>query len=325
MARELNLLQLFEKLPEVEEGQDSFFSCISIPSYSNYFLARTKENLPTLLIKSKGSESCPDIKLENIQVLFDKKCTYELNGKNKIGFFTITSLYNQTSLEKHFLDLLSFLIIQLGKKPIQEEVQTEIKKFIDLLRAVSNPAIKTIQGLWAELLLIEQSSNKSNFIKAWHLNTFDKLDFHLNNESIEVKSSSNRLRTHYFSIEQLHLPKKQLHYISSIFVEQVETGLSIKDLINSIERDNISDKEANKLYYITRKTLGSDYEKALTTYFDYELAKGSLQFFWHRDIPTINRKYIPRAIKEVKLKIDLTSVEETYNINEMRKQVDFLF
>lgn len=325
MARELNLLQLFEKLPEVEEGQDSFFSCIAIPSYSNYYLARTKENLPTLLIKSKGSESCPDIKLENIQVLFDKKCAYELNGKSKVGFFTITSLHNQTNLEKHFLDLLSFLILQLGKKPIQEEVQTELKKFIELLRAVSSPAIKTIQGLWAELFLIEQSSNKSNFIKAWHLNTFDKLDFHIHNESVEVKSNSNRQRTHYFSIEQLNLPKKKAHYISSIFVEQIDKGLSIKDLIGRIEKSKVSEKEINKLHYITRKTLGSDYKKSLATYFDYELAKGSLQFFWHKDIPTINSRYIPRAIKEVKLKIDLLSIEETYSIEEMKKRNAYLF
>ena len=182
--------------------------------------------------------------------------------------------------------------------------------------------------LWlncSTLNLNKYFSNKPNFIKAWHLTIFNKLDFHLNNESIEVKSNSNRQRTHYFSIEQLHLPKKQKYYISSIFVEQAEIGLSIKDLIDRIEDTKVSDREAYKLHYITRKTLGSDYPKALTTYFDYELAKGSLRFFWHKDVPSINPRYIPRAIKELKMKIDLTSIEETYNINDIIKRNKYLF
>ena len=70
-----------------------------------------------------------------------------------------------------------------------KDLKIEIEKLINLFTKFSKPALKTIQGLWAELLIIEQSKNPDYLIQSWHSSTTDKYDFNDGIDKIEVKST----------------------------------------------------------------------------------------------------------------------------------------
>ena len=79
-----------------------------------------------------------------------------------------------------------------------------VDKFIELFKAIKEPPKKSIQGLWSELFLIEQSANPEKIISAWHSIPEEKFDFSFDKLRIEVKSSVTESRTHHFSLAQLN-------------------------------------------------------------------------------------------------------------------------
>ena len=97
--------------------------------------------------------------------------------------------------------------------------------------------MKTIQGLWAEMLIIEQSKNPEYLIRSWHSSPNSKFDFNDGQNKLEIKSTSQTKRIHSFSYEQtIPNPNSKL-LIASIKVIETGVGKSILDL-----RDNICKK-----------------------------------------------------------------------------------
>jgi len=326
MENKLDLIRLFNKVLPLKELEGDSFSCVEIPDFPEYLLAKNKDNLPSLLIKTGDEKLFSDIGLENLSVLFNRKCSFQLEKKPKSDFFTIVNLTHHSSdLNSTFLLLLAVTIEHIGRNPSEKRIYSELLRFAELFKIASNAPLKSIQGLWGELFVIENSIQVENFIHGWHLNTNDKLDFYFENESIEVKSSTVRRRTHYFSIEQLHVLKNQNHHVASVFVERLNGGCSIDNLIKLIEEKLSNEELIFKLKTTVIKTLGNDAEKALTIPFNYDLAKESLIFIDHHRVPKIKKRNIPREIKEVKLKIDLTGVLEKYGKKGLKDSMKKLF
>ena len=78
----------------------------------------------------------------------------------------------------------------------------------------------TVNGLWSELFLIENSTNPKELINYWHNLPEEKFDFNAGKERIEVKSSSSFERKHIFSAEQLNPPSDTQVLIASVFLKQ---------------------------------------------------------------------------------------------------------
>lgn len=322
MGRTIDLISLFEEIPSIYNSQQKVFSCKRLTQYDKYFLAKNQFGSPVLLIEIKNVENLADIKLENLIVLFNKSCQIQIDEQRTKSVFTIINLESENkNLKNHFLRLVLSLIEYLGNYPNQKTLQKEIINFIELFKAILEPAKKTTQGLWAELFIIHQAKQKSNLIKAWHNDIFDKIDFHLDGELIEVKSSSNRQRIHHFSIDQLRATKNQKLFIASVFVEKQEDGLSIAKLLKLIELELNDVKELYKVKNTILKTLGKDTEKAMKIQYNFELAKSSLVFYNSLDVPTINKRFIPSQILEVKLKIDLSSIKKMYNMERLQDEL----
>ena len=87
---------------------------------------------------------------------------------------------------------------------------------------MSQPTKKALQGLWAELLVIERSKSPAYLLQSWHVSPNDKFDFNDGIDKIEVKSTRNVRRIHTFSLEQLHPNVNANLLIASVFV--IETG-----------------------------------------------------------------------------------------------------
>lgn len=177
-----------------------------------------------------------------------------------------------------------------------------------LLSSLSDNPSKTLQGLWAELFLIEKSKSPDTLLNYWHNLPEERFDFNADAEKLEVKSSSNMERVHIFTSEQLNpLVDKQV-IIASVFTKRSSNGQSISDLLESIQNKLSDISLMDKLFTIVAKTLGNTVEQSIRIKYDYNLANNSLKFYKHQDISKIERLSIPDRVSEVKYKSDLTDI-----------------
>ena len=307
-----NIFKIFQDLKNESPRDEDSFAIATLPTIKTHKLGISFNGRPMFFIKcdEKTKAKSLDTNLEFISVQYNRQCKL-INKKGKIeeGIYTIISLKSDSDyLQEYFLKIVFVLVKNLSEKPLLKDLKIEIEKLINLFTKFSKPALKTIQGLWAELLIIEQSKNPDYLIKSWHNSTSDKYDFNDGNDKIEVKSTSKSRRIHNFSLEQLIPNTKSKLIVSSILTIETGTGTSIFDLIDIIE-SKINDQ--NLIYRINEmvaSTLGKDFEKAFDIYFDYKFSVDSIQHYESVDIPTINISNIPSNIMNVRFDCDLTDV-----------------
>jgi hypothetical protein len=253
-----------------------------------------------------------DSNLEFISVQFNRKCLLKTT-KNKIeeDVYSIISLKTDSiELQEYFLEIVYLIIKKLSDKPLLKDLKIEVDTLINLFSKFSNPPVKTIQGLWAELLVIEQSRNPDYLIRAWHSSKSDKFDFNDGSDKLEIKSTSKSRRIHNFSIEQLNPNENSNLIIASIFVVETGVGKNIFGLIESIET-RVKDKElCFRINEIIAQTLGKDFEKSFDVFYDYQLAVDSIKYYYSEIVPTITSISIPTPITNVRFDCDLTDIRD---------------
>ena len=308
------IFKIFLALKKQYSDNEDFFEIAPLPLTKNHKIGISQLEQPMFFIKCEDSNKVKaiDCNLEFISVQFNRKCQLK-NNKNKIeeGVYTIISLKtNSVDLQEYFLEVIYLIIIKLSDKPNLKDLKSEVEKLINLFSKFSKPALKTIQGLWAELLVIEQSSNPDYLIKAWHSSTKDKFDFNDGSDKIEIKSTSRSRRIHSFSIEQLNQNKNSNLIIVSVFTIETGIGKNTFGLIELIEK-KIKDRDSSfRLNEIIAETLGQDFEKSFEVFFDYQSAIDSLKFYDSKSVPKISYNNIPTEVTNVKFDCDLTDITE---------------
>ena len=314
-----NLIQLFQQISIQPNTSNSIFDSLPISEFTNHRISKNEKGKPVLLINVTSSNqylNLPSIKLENISVHFDAQCKISTNKQITEGIFTIINFTGTNQeLQIYFLKLCSLLLQTIGNTPNQTQIYTEVYKLIELFKVAIQPPIKSVQGLWAELLVIEQANNTSILTESWHSSPTDKYDFSHKADRLEVKSSSLRKREHHFSIEQLTPPQNTQLVIVSVFVEEISNGTTLEDLQNRIVQKLQNNFELQDyLNLIIAKTLGNTIIEAMRIGFDYELAVQSIAFYDSKDIPTINIKHIPVEISNVHFKVNLSNTKKINNL-----------
>jgi hypothetical protein len=291
-------------------SKDCFFAA-SLPFNFRHKIGISPEGYPMFFIDCNNTSNSIDINLKFISVLFDRPCKlFEDNSEQINEIFTIIFLKTEnTDTQRYFIDVVSIIIEQLPEYPSHTQLKSEIRKLVDLFSNFNKVPLKTIQGLWGELFLIEQAKNPEYLIQSWHANSRDKFDFNDGKDKIEVKSTSQVRRKHTFSLEQLNPNQNSNLLIASLFVVQTGNGKSIFDL-----KDTIYQKVQNlqlqfHLNEILSQILGSEFDKVFDVYFDYQQAHDTLVFYDFKDIPTINSKIIPNDISNIRFDCDLSNLE----------------
>lgn len=305
--------RIFQELKEESPINGDIFVIASLPSIKNHKIGITQNGQPIFFIKCDNTTKSKtlDTNLEFISVQFNRHCQL-LNQKKKTeeGIYTIILLKTDIEyLQEYFLKIVFVLLNNLSDKPLLKDLKIEIDKLINLFSKFTKPPLKTIQGLWAELLIIEQSKNPDYLIQSWHNSSSDKYDFNDGIDKIEVKSTLKNRRIHSFSIEQLTPNKNSQLLIASVFTIETGTGTNVSDLIENIET-RIKDKNLSfRLNELVVLTLGKDFEKSFEIFFDYQFAIDSIQFYQSSDIPTINQNNIPSNIMNVRFDCDLSNLK----------------
>lgn len=322
----IDLKKIYDKLPLPEKPSSNSFSAKAIKGFENHRIAKSFNDNPSLLILI--SEKNQDFfvanqNLFNIKVTHNVKCEIETDKKINHNNFSVVSYVGQNDDVKDiFLKTCQVLIKSLGQSPSNKKIKQTVDKFIELFKAIKEPPKKSIQGLWSELFLIEQSNFPEKIISGWHSTPEEKFDFSFDKLRVEVKSSVTESRTHHFSLAQLNPINDTIIIIASILLNTSVSGLSVLDLIMRINNKLDSfPKQKEKLHLLVYSTLGDGIKRINEIKFNYELAKESLQFFKSEDIPKINSKDIPNGVSSVKFVSSLNlSKNQNFNLDDILKK-----
>lgn len=314
----INLLNKFKELktrPLTEVG----FNAIALSESSPHRLGITPEGYPIFFISCSSFERVSDINLQLFKVLFNRQCTIldTKNGADIQGTFSIIQLSSLNSdFQKYFLEVIYLLLFRLNDKPTVNVLKAEISKLLSLFTSVKSISKEVVRGLWAELILIKQSSNPSYLIRSWHVVPEDKFDFNDGTDKLEVKSTSGSKREHTFALEQLNPNKGAKLLIASMFVSQTGIGKTIFDLLDEIS-STISDVDVLfKLREEIAQIIGSHIEEVSHMFFDENMSLDSLQFFDYISIPSISIGTIPPEVSGVHFRSDLSDVSPVVSLDQ---------
>jgi len=309
----MNLVEAFNLLEAPETINSNLFNAITLTDFPFVKVAVNNEGVPVILISSSADLtfiSQKNIRLKYLELTHNLECKISENSNTKFQNFTVIIFRSdQESLQHYFLGIAETLIKSLSVKPTQQEVFQTFKNFVEIFRTLSDTPIKTLQGLWAELFIIDTAKEPATLLNYWHNMPEEKFDFNADTEKLEVKSSSIMERIHTFASEQLNPPKEKQVLIASLFVKQSTRGQSISHLIYSIHQKVVDNDLTEKLFTIVSKTLGNTVEQSIKIKFDFDLAKNSLRFYRHQEIHKIEKVYIPNTVSEVRYKSDLTDLK----------------
>lgn len=301
--------KIFADLKERESVSEKGFLAASLPFNSKHKIGISPDGCPMFFIECKKSSHSLDVNLEFISVSFNRTCRlFDVETQTE-NIYTIISLKTEnTDFQQYFIEVVCIVLEQLPESPSHKQLKIEVQKLVEMFSRFNRPPCKTIQGLWAELFIIEQAKLPEYLIQSWHITPDDKFDFNDGQDKIEVKSTSKARRVHNFAIEQLTPNYNSNLLIASVFVVQTGHGKSLFDLKKSICK-RVQDLQLQfRLNEIVAQTLGSDFDKAFDVYFDYQQALDTLSFYDIRDVPTILNENIPNEISNVRLDCDLSHI-----------------
>lgn len=296
-------------------NEEKTYNVISLSSMSHK-LGVSKEHFPIFFVATANTvDNAPNMIRELLSVEYDVECTIkEIDGKTQLNNFAIITLRtNDENLQSYFIEIFLMMLSKMSTQPSKQELSIEVERLITIFSALSQTPRKRIQGLWAELLVIERSKNPNLLVNAWHSSASSKYDFTLGRDKIEVKSTSSEERIHRFSLDQLNPSPNSRLLIASMTVREsgrCSNGLSVKDLYDKI-CNHLSDIETKiRLYTVIAQTLGKDIEKIGTIYFDYITASDSLAYYDYQIIPRILKSDVPENITELKFACNITKLED---------------
>lgn len=311
MTMTTSVFDLYKVLKEDIAATSDAYNVKSLPGLGNHRIGISPDGYPMFFVKCSDNNKTSDIRLDMVDVLFNRPCVVKENEKKHLEnvTFTIIQLKNsQEDFQKYFVNVVYIVLLDLGNTPKTITLKKEIATLIQLFNSPKDISPETIRGLWGELFVIEQSSNPAYLINSWHVMPEGKYDFNDGENKLEVKASSTATRSHIFSLEQLNPNEGSNLIIASMFVIQTGIGKNIIDLVESISKRLTDNDALGKLQQIILKTVGTHFEKIKNMNFDYSMARDSYALFDYKSIPTINKNNIPATVCQVHFRSDLSEV-----------------
>ena len=299
---------------ETERLSENRYRVSSLPNRLHK-IGVSEEGFPKFFVVTCDHAMMHNLNAELLSVEYNMLCNIiEANVVQEGLMFSIITLRSDNEqLQRTFIDVFLMMLDNLPPEPTNLLLASKIENLISIFAKLKKHPVHKLQGLWAELLLIERSVNPTIVAKAWHSQPNSKYDFTMGGAKLEVKSTQSESRIHHFSLDQLNpSPNSHLLICSTIVRESAKSigGKSVFDLYDSIS-SKISDVEIRMhVYNVLIDTLGNDFYSAQKKFFDYVEASDRLALFNYVDIPKIERSIVPEHVAEVKFTSDLSYLED---------------
>lgn len=306
-----SLLNIYDDLcSKAVDSKDNSVVVESIPNYPWARIGVTRDEV-MLLLPPDGLKALAEYDLEHIGIrpLMEYHVRDNSGGRDERVALVVTK-NRDAWLVQAFLQLVAMLF-ETGVKQTPNSIQQLLDDLIALFRALTQPPLKSVMGLWGELFVIYQSAHTLELVGAWHNTPRDKFDFSAGHERIEVKSTTGP-RIHNFAHAQLSAPDGIRVTIASIVLNHHEDGLTCGDLAQVIFGRLNDEAHRRKFLEQVVRTLGETWKNQDSEKYDTAQAKLALKFFDARNIPRVLEP-IPTQISAVKYQCDLQGVLEMNN------------
>jgi hypothetical protein len=310
-SKATDLRSIFARLA-LPAGEDAhrYFSVAKLPILERYRVGKDSLGHACLLIApldTGGSSPPAPLQLERLDVRHGALCRVHYPDGTPADERLTLVRCTSTDLVPYFLRVCESIVASLGPDPGHAAVADTISKLITLFEAIGRPPRGSVQGLWAEVLLIARSRDPRVLARAWHAGPDDRFDFSHDRERVEVKSTTGYDRRHHFALEQLRPEGDVSVVVASMFVERAGGGTSIRDLIDELQAALGPGDLSLRLEQVVAETLGSAFRAGVEESFDLEHARQTLMFYDAQHVPTVAIP-LPRDVSGVRFVSDLSEV-----------------
>lgn len=298
------------KLPELDQNTEFNYYVKSIPGFEKHYFGKIGSGEPTLLLSSKDRSVKTPVKLTELEVCFSVPCDISnKDGLHSTEIFTSISCKSKDpNLQKYYIHICETILRIIGTSPTIDQIENAVERLIHLFQKLNYPPVRSLVGLFGELFTINVAKSPELAVQAWRNKIDERFDFSIADVRLEVKTTSNRKRTHEFSLEQCHPPINTIGILVSLCVETSGGGLSIRELIERIENQIGSNPELQFKFKETLvESLGSNILSALSMRFDENIARSSLKIYEIDSIPTVC-KIFPDEVSKVRFNSDLSKL-----------------
>ena len=308
------LFGIYESItvPDGDDAGAPLFAVRIVPDHDCYFIGKDTAGQACLLVETRheARRKPPPIRLESVDAQFELACQIaDPGGQIREGSFTVVrcrSLDIETI--RYFLSVCGIIMRHLGDSPSRTELAAAVRRIASIFQNISKPPVRPLNGLFGELFVISRSRYPARAVAAWRNDEKSRFDFSAGDVRMDVKSCAGRVRSHTFSYDQCNPPPSTQAVVASLMVERIPGGISIDELIASIEaRISRSEDLVLKLHEIVASTLGSELTRSLRVTFDPRLSESSLQWFDLREIPAV-RGSLPTRVSDVHFVVDLSGL-----------------
>ncbi len=286
----------------------------TVHSLGRHRIGRQADGAPCLLIEVDGAApTSPPQKLKHIEYRPRERVRVEDAGHpaREATHAIVACRDADEDLRAYFFRIAWMLIDDLGPTPAPMDVDRAVAAVLELFRNLEQPGSSTVQGAWAELLLIAHAANVATAIAAWHAMPREKFDFVAGAERLEVKSTLDELRVHHVSLEQVRPPTAGPTLLASFLVTRSYKGVTVGELVESIRERIIalgaSRELARRVETVVARSLGAGWVESATARFDETGALASLRIYDVASIPSVDPRY-PPEVDDVRFTVDLSSV-----------------
>lgn len=312
----MNLNQIFNNIKTPLSEKKINFE--QVPNLDGVYVGKRFGDFPVVFFKSDifNFIGIPNEKFSNIKISRGVNNIISILDRQVCGpFFSFELISTNSNLVQSFFTLISDLINFYSLHPDNFKIKGYIEDienlFVDCVEILDDDVV----GLFGELLLIHSSLDRNRILDFWHLPLNARFDFSSGFEKIEVKTTSNSIREHYISLEQIQSGDDMDVLICSIMVKRVHHGggKSINDLINEIS-SNLDEIHLKKFDEVIREICkGLDVSYKFRDYkFDLDYSINSIMFFDTNVLPKIDVSSLPEGVSQVKFK---ETLDEKYKLN----------
>ena len=260
------ITEQFDQLPLPQPGAGERFAVRQIGQRSCQ-IGKSTAGYPALLIAvqpAPARDRPAPIVLEHVRVQHDVDCiVHRPDGTEETSRFTlILCTCSDRLMQEYFLRTVSSVVFGLYNVPSQGDVVQAINTLVELFRSMTQAPRKSVQGLWAELLVIAEAPEPAELIQFWHSLPEDRYDLTAGIQRVEVKSTTGRVRSHHFSLDQVRPPLGTRVLVASLFAESAAGGTSVLELFEEIRAHAAGDMTSLlHLDRVLRLSLGNAWRK----------------------------------------------------------------
>jgi hypothetical protein len=305
-----DLWGLFASLSKPTFAEQAQLPAIQIPGRSGNFLATRADDEAVFLLRgAKPSVPRPPLRLRHIEVDYGSRCRVKEEGATAVDgeFIAIRCVDVDVAGLELFVRTVDALIATLPVEPSSAQTESLIASIVELFHTLTQPARRSIKGLWAELFVIDRSTCPERAVIAWHAESDEKLDFVASTGYIEVKATEQAVRVHEFALAQLRGERSSNGFIASLRLRRAAGGIGILDLARRIGT-RLNDKSLRaKLWGNVVEAMGKDFDQAADLAFDERFAETNALVIKAHDVPCISTP-LPVGVLDARVVVDLSAI-----------------